>query len=99
MNENGTFSLVFSCGARCINGNFIRSVTANGQKREQKLMHEEDNRPKPAGAITPGEDVSMLSISELEERIAEMAREIERLRGVIKSKNESKAAADSVFKL
>ncbi len=93
------FPLFFPCGARCISGNFTRSVTGNGQKREQKLMHEEDNSTKPASAITPGEDVSMLSVSELEERIAEMTRETERLKSVIKSKNESKTAADSVFKL
>ncbi len=62
-------------------------------------MDREDERDKPASAIIPGEDVSMLSVSELEERIVEMGREIERLKNIIKNKNESKKAADSVFKL
>ncbi len=62
-------------------------------------MDREVKRDKPAIVITPGEDVSMLSVCELEERIVEMGREIERLKGIVESKNESKKAADLVFKL
>ncbi len=62
-------------------------------------MDQENNHGKPANTITPGEDVSMLSVSELEERIVEMGKEIERLKNIIRSKNESKRVADSVFKL
>ncbi len=62
-------------------------------------MEDEDFLRKTSRTITPGEDVSALSIAELEMRIQVLKEEIERLEGEIKHKNKSKNAADSVFKL
>ncbi len=62
-------------------------------------MEDEDLLRQSSRTITPGEDVSALSVSELEMRIKVLKEEIERLEGEIKHKNESKNAADSVFKL
>jgi uncharacterized small protein (DUF1192 family) len=59
---------------------------------------DDDNRPlKPPGPAL-GEDVSLLSIEEIEERIAACRREIERLETVLSEKRASLAAADSVFR-
>ncbi len=52
-----------------------------------------------AHQFTPGEDVSHLSLWELEERIRVYEEEIERLKRVKTSKEESSRAADSVFNL
>lgn len=52
---------------------------------------------KPFGPIL-GEDVSLLSIEEMEERIAACRQEIERLEAALSDKRASRAAADSVFR-
>ena len=44
------------------------------------------------------EDFEELSIEALEERIAELEAEIERLRDLIAKKQQARGAADSVFK-
>ena len=62
-------------------------------------MENEDLLRKSSTTIVPGEDVSDLSVAELEMRILILKEEIERLKGEIKGKNESRNAADSVFKL
>jgi uncharacterized small protein (DUF1192 family) len=59
----------------------------------------EDDRPRKAANPAPGEDLSLLSIEELEERIQIYRAEIERLERDIAAKRKSKAAADSFFRL
>jgi uncharacterized small protein (DUF1192 family) len=66
---------------------------------EHVVMDEDELLRKSSTTIVPGEDVSNLSISELEMRIQILKEEIERLEGEVKSKNESRNMADSVFKL
>lgn len=46
-----------------------------------------------------GQDLSMLSIDEIDERIAQLEREIMRLRDVKAGKESSRAAASAFFKL
>ena len=59
---------------------------------------EDELRPvKPVGPAL-GEDLSLLSIHELEERIAACRREIDRLEAALADKRASRAAADSVFR-
>jgi len=52
---------------------------------------------KPAGHEVGG-DLSTLSETEIEERIALLQAEIERLRGALTAKQASRAAAENFFK-
>jgi uncharacterized small protein (DUF1192 family) len=54
-------------------------------------------RKKPA-EIVLGQDISAMSAHELEERIAALDAEIARCREAIKSRNNTKAAADAFFR-
>ncbi len=60
-------------------------------------MEEDLPRPKPARHEL-GQDLSMLSVEELRERIGALRAEIERLEASISKKQASRNAADSVFK-
>ena len=62
-------------------------------------MDNEDPDTRTDHQFTPGEDVSHLSLWELDERIRVYAEEIERLKKVKASKEASSRAADSVFDL
>ena len=62
------------------------------------VMDEEIIKPKkPDPAV--GEDLSELSVEELQQRVIEFEGEIMRLKSEIDGKNSSKVAADSFFKL
>ena len=61
----------------------------------------DDDGPSPASdhlAALGREDLTILSISDLEERIAALEAEILRCREIMSSKNSSRAAADGLFK-
>lgn len=62
-------------------------------------MDDDEPIAKRTSVLTPGEDISSLSVDELEERISVYEEEIVRLKAAIDSKNASKLAADSVFKM
>jgi uncharacterized small protein (DUF1192 family) len=55
-------------------------------------------RKKPANEIALDQDLSAMSAHELEARIALMEEEIVRCREAIKSRNNTKAAADAFFR-
>lgn len=57
----------------------------------------DDDRPKPKRAHELGQDVSLVSIGELEERIALLRAEIVRLEGEVDKRRASRSAADAVF--
>ena len=62
-------------------------------------MDTDDLEPRKKPNLPLGaQDLSMMSIEELEERIAELTAEIERCRKTIESKQGSRAAAEGVFK-
>ena len=61
-------------------------------------MIDEDDRPKKKISHEIGQDLTLLSVAELNERIALLKDEIVRLDGDIKSKQASKSAADLFFK-
>jgi uncharacterized small protein (DUF1192 family) len=65
--------------------------------REQ-IMDWDEQKPRPAKAVTLGEDLRTLSISELEQRLVELALETERVRTEIQVKKAHEAAAAAVFK-
>jgi uncharacterized small protein (DUF1192 family) len=61
-------------------------------------MDWDDLKPKPVKGITVGEDLTTLSVSELEARIATLNAEIERVKGELGAKKAHEAAAASIFK-
>ena len=62
------------------------------------MKEEEDDRPKKKITHEIGQDLYLLSVKELEERIALLTEEIERLKASINSKQSSRGVADSFFK-
>ena len=59
---------------------------------------EEDDRPKRKIAHEIGQDLALLSVKELQERIAVLREEIGRLEGAIAGKEASRNVADRFFK-
>jgi uncharacterized small protein (DUF1192 family) len=63
----------------------------------EAAMDEEAARPKKK-AHELGEDLALLSVGELRERVEALQAEIKRLETAIRSKEASKSAADTFFK-
>jgi uncharacterized small protein (DUF1192 family) len=59
---------------------------------------DDEDRPKKKIAHEIGQDLTLLSVRELEERIALLKAEIARLEGDIKGKQASRSAADQFFR-
>ena len=59
---------------------------------------DDDDRPKKKITHDIGQDLSLLSVTELQERIALMEAEIGRLEADIAKKQSSRSAADQFFK-
>jgi uncharacterized small protein (DUF1192 family) len=59
---------------------------------------DEDDRPKKKIVHEIGQDLTLLSVTELNERIALMREEIARLEADIAHKQASRSAADQFFK-
>jgi uncharacterized small protein (DUF1192 family) len=59
---------------------------------------DDDDRPQKKVAHEIGQDLTLLSVSELEARIALMQREIARLEADVARKQSTRAAADQFFK-
>jgi uncharacterized small protein (DUF1192 family) len=59
---------------------------------------DEDDRPKKKIAHEIGQDLTLLSVAELNARIQLMREEIARLEADIKTKQASRSAADEFFK-
>ena len=62
------------------------------------MASEDDDRPRKKISHEIGQDLSLLSLEELNERIALLGAEIERLREASTKKRASKEAANSFFK-
>ncbi len=60
-------------------------------------MSTEDNEPKKKRPYEIGQDLSDLSIDDINEVIGQLQAEIERLQSDAKQKNASKSAADALF--
>jgi uncharacterized small protein (DUF1192 family) len=59
---------------------------------------DEDDRPKKKIAHEIGQDLTLLSVAELHERIALLQAEIARLQADIAKKQSSRSTADQFFK-
>ena len=62
------------------------------------MANEDDDRPRKKITHDIGQDLSLLSVEELNERIALLATEAERLREAAAKKRASRDAASSFFK-
>ncbi|WP_438273983.1 DUF1192 domain-containing protein [Nitrobacter sp.] len=62
------------------------------------MASEDDDKPRKKVAHEIGQDLSLLSVDELGQRIALLTAEIERLRAAETKKRASKDAADRFFK-
>ena len=62
------------------------------------MVTEEDDKPRKKISHEIGQDLSLLSVEELNERIALLTSEIERLQAAASKKRASKEAANSFFK-
>lgn len=58
----------------------------------------EDDRPKPPAVHEIGQDLSMLSLAEIDERVEALRAEIARLTEARAKKDASRSAADAFFK-
>lgn len=58
----------------------------------------DDERPKPKRVHEIGQDLSLLSVGELDERMVLLREEIDRLKAERDRKNGSKAAAEAFFR-
>lgn len=58
----------------------------------------DDDRPKPKSVHEIGQDLSMLSLAEIDERIVALRAEIERLDEARARKDASRSAADAFFR-
>jgi uncharacterized small protein (DUF1192 family) len=63
-----------------------------------KMANEDDDRPRKKVTHEIGQDLSLLSVEELNERIALLTTEIARLEAAATKKRASKDAANSFFK-
>lgn len=59
---------------------------------------EDEERPKPRLAHVLGENLDMVSIAELRQRVSLLEDEIARIKSEIARKTASKSAADAFFK-
>ncbi len=59
----------------------------------------DDDRPKPKRAHEIGQDLALLSVGDLDERIGILKAEIVRLEGDKVTKQATRMAAESLFKL
>jgi uncharacterized small protein (DUF1192 family) len=59
---------------------------------------EDDDKPRKKITHEIGQDLSLLSVEELTDRIAMLSAEVERLREAMTKKRASKDAANSFFK-
>jgi len=62
------------------------------------MASEDDDKPRKKISHEIGQDLSLLSVEELTERIALLNAEIERLQAAMAKKRASKDAANSFFK-
>ena len=62
------------------------------------MATEDDDRPKKKVSHEIGQDLSLLSVEELDERIALLGSEIERLQVALGKKRASRDAANQFFK-
>jgi uncharacterized small protein (DUF1192 family) len=67
-------------------------------KERNMAALEEDDRPKRKTVHEIGQDLALLSVEELSDRISLLNDEVARLRAALEKKRASRSAADQFFK-
>ena len=75
-----------------------RPEAATGNKDKEPVMDWDEVRTQPATGAMIGENLATLSVGELEARIGELEREIERVKGELAAKRKHEDAASALFK-
>ncbi len=57
-----------------------------------------EDLPRKAAGVTLGENLDLLSVAELEQRVAQLEAEIQRVKTMMAAKQASKNAADAFFR-
>ena len=57
-----------------------------------------EDLPKPKPVITVGQNLDLMSVADLEQRVEDLESEIVRVKAAIASKRASKNAADAFFR-
>ena len=70
----------------------------DGRRRFEMPANDDDDRPKKKVAHDIGQDLALLSVAELRERVGLLKDEIARLEAEISRKHASQSAADAFFK-
>jgi uncharacterized small protein (DUF1192 family) len=83
---------------RACDNHGIRRYFADLERRRAMPAMDEDDRPKKKITHEIGQDLALLSVKELQERIALMKEEIARLDADITRKQASRNVADQFFK-
>jgi uncharacterized small protein (DUF1192 family) len=73
-------------------------METQSRRKDEPMPIEEDDRPRKKITHEIGQDLSLLSVEELTERIALLTSEITRLEAAAVKKRASKDAADRFFK-
>jgi uncharacterized small protein (DUF1192 family) len=68
------------------------------RSQEDAMAIEDDDKPKRKISHEIGQELSLLSVAELSERVALLNAEIERLQAAVAKKRASLDAANNVFK-
>jgi uncharacterized small protein (DUF1192 family) len=76
----------------------VEPSTLRGLATGECMAIEDDDKPRKKVTHEIGQDLSLLSVEELTERIALMTSEIERLQVAMTKKRASKEAANNFFK-
>jgi uncharacterized small protein (DUF1192 family) len=77
----------------------LGAIFIDGASEGEKMPAiDEDDRPKKKIVHEIGQDLALLSIKELQERIALLKEEIARLEAAITGKQASRGVADQFFK-
>ena len=84
--------------ATCDNGAGRGYFHAPCERRRAMPAMDEDDRPKKKIVHEIGQDLALISVKELQERIALLKEEIGRIEADIARKQASKSAADQFFK-
>jgi uncharacterized small protein (DUF1192 family) len=69
-----------------------------GREEMKMAAPEDDDRPKKKPVHEIGQDLALLSVEELSDRIALLNDEVARLRGALEKKRASRSAADQFFR-
>jgi uncharacterized small protein (DUF1192 family) len=75
-----------------------RRVSDECDRRTMMAAFDEDDRPKKKTVHDIGQDLSLLSVEELTDRIALLHDEVARLQTALEKKRASRSAADQFFK-